>query len=74
MSQTATLTWFARHELNLIWRDWVSIMTAGKRRREPLVAFGLVVLAVVAHAFAYHFIGRFFDTSSGADLQAGSCS
>ena len=71
MSQTATLTWFARHELNLIWRDWVSIMTAGKRRREPLVAFGLVVLAVVAHLFAYHFIGRFFDPASGTELRAG---
>ena len=29
----ATLTWFASHELRLGWRDWVSLMTAGRRSR-----------------------------------------
>jgi ABC-2 type transport system permease protein len=41
MSQPATLTWFARHELALVWRDFLSMMTAGKRSREPLVALAL---------------------------------
>ncbi len=27
------LRWFARHEFRLFWRDWTSMMTAGKRRR-----------------------------------------
>ena len=53
MSQPATLTWFARHELCLVWRDWLSMMTAGKRGRERLVAFGIVLIAVLAHLLAF---------------------
>ena len=53
MSQPATLTWFARHEFNLMWRDWVSLMTAGKRGREPILAGVAVVFAVLVHLLAY---------------------
>ena len=28
MTQAASLTFFARHELRLAWRDWLSMMTA----------------------------------------------
>ena len=28
MSQPGTLTWFARHEFGLAWRDWLSLLTA----------------------------------------------
>ena len=52
-SRPATLAWFARHEIALVWRDWLSMMTAGKRRREPLVAVALLVFAGLAHLLAY---------------------
>ena len=56
MSRPATLLWFARHELRLVWRDWLSMMTAGKRSREPLVA--LTGLSrpdrVHTHLFSFH--------------------
>ena len=51
--QPATLTWFARHELSLAWRDGWSMMTAGKRGREPIVAAALVVFAALMHLLAY---------------------
>ncbi len=51
--QPATLTWFARHELSLAWRDWLSMMTAGKRGREPIVAVAAAVFAVLMHLLAY---------------------
>ena len=28
MSSTAALTWFARHEIRLAWREWLAMMTA----------------------------------------------
>ena len=56
MSRPASLTWFARHELSLVWRDWVSLMTAGKRKREPLVAAAIIVFAGFAHLMAYFLV------------------
>ena len=34
MIRSGSLAWFARHELRLAWRDWISMMTAGDRRRK----------------------------------------
>lgn len=49
----ATLTWFARHEINLAWREWVAMMTGGRRERGiGLVVFLLIVVAVL-HLMAY---------------------
>ena len=31
VSRPDTLVWFAGHELRLGWRDWLSLMTAGRR-------------------------------------------
>ena len=56
MSQPATLTWFARHEIYLLWRNWLSLMTAGKRRREPVLVIVAVVFAVLIHLLAYYLI------------------
>ncbi len=45
---------FARHELRLAWREWLSLMTAGKRSREALaLAVGALFLAgLLAMAYA----------------------
>ena len=61
MSQPATLTWFARHELNLVWRDWLSMMTAGRRRRERMVALGIIVFAGLVHLLAYAIVAPFAE-------------
>ena len=34
MNSTANLTWFARHELTLAWRDWAQMMAGGRTTRE----------------------------------------
>lgn len=49
----ATLTWFARHELQLAWRDWAAMMAGARTTRERLVT--LIVLCFVAglHWIAY---------------------
>jgi ABC-2 type transport system permease protein len=58
VSQPGTLAWFARHELRLAWRDWLSMMTAGKVGREPLVALGLLAFAAILHLIAYAMVSR----------------
>jgi ABC-2 type transport system permease protein len=61
MNSTATLAWFARHELRIAWRDWLGMMTSGRRSRRIGVVVGLVIVAVVMHLLAYAVIGRAAD-------------
>ena len=53
MSAPATLTWLAGHELRLGWRDWVALMTAGRRSRARTVAIALAGFGAFMHLFAY---------------------
>jgi len=59
MSRPATLTWFAHHESRLAWRDWLAMMTAGRRRRVRTVAIALLVFVTFMHFVAYSMVGRF---------------
>jgi ABC-2 type transport system permease protein len=58
MSSAAALTWFARHEFRLASREWLAMMTGGRRKRKRAV-IGLVIFAVILHLPAYAVIGRF---------------
>ncbi|MEO1694463.1 MAG: permease, partial [Pseudomonadota bacterium] len=51
--QPGSRAWFARHEMQLAWRDWVSMMTAGKRMRERVALVGVLVFIAGLHALAY---------------------
>ena len=57
MIRPASFLWLARHEIRLSWRDWVGLMTGGRRGRAPIVALVILVVAVVMHLLAYHLIG-----------------
>jgi len=61
MSPAADLGWFARHELRLAWREWVAMMTAGRKGRKRAALIGLFALAAIMHLPAYAVIGRFAD-------------
>jgi hypothetical protein len=67
VSEPATLTWLAGHELKLGWRDWVSLMTAGRRSRARTVAVALVVFAAFMHLFAYWIVAGYADATVAAD-------
>ncbi|MGH6673590.1 MAG: permease [Xanthobacteraceae bacterium] len=54
-----TATWFAQHESRLVWRDWQSMITAGRRDRLRLVAIGVVGFVVLMHFVAYWMVGRY---------------
>ena len=62
-----SLPWFANHELRLAWRDFLSMMTAGRRGRERIVALALTIFIVFAHVLAWFFVARYVDVSTGPD-------
>ena len=64
---TTALTWFARHEIRLAWREWLAMMTAGRRGRTRAAIIGLIVLAAFLHLPAYAVIGRFADLQMPLD-------
>src|SRR5271154_6740192 len=59
MIHPGTTVWFARHESRLAWRDWLSMMTAGRGARVRTVAIGFVAFIIFMHAVAYFVVGPF---------------
>ncbi|RXH22942.1 permease [Bradyrhizobium nanningense] len=59
MSSATALSWFARHELRLAWREWFAMMTGGRRKRTRAAIIGLVCFAALLHLPAWAVIGRF---------------
>jgi ABC-2 type transport system permease protein len=64
---SAALTWFARHELRLASREWLAMMTGGRRGRKRAAVIGLIVFAAIMHLPAYAVIGRFADLQAPLD-------
>jgi ABC-2 type transport system permease protein len=67
MTSSAALTWFARHEIRLAWREWMAMMTAGRRWRRRSAAIVLIVFVAIMHLPAYAVIGRFADLQEPLD-------
>jgi ABC-2 type transport system permease protein len=61
MSAASGIVWFVRHEVRLAWREWVAMLTGGRRGRKRAAVIGLVVFAALMHLPAYAVIGRFAD-------------
>jgi ABC-2 type transport system permease protein len=53
MTQPGTTTWFLRHELRLAWRDWIWLLSGGRRRRLYAVALGTAAFVAFLHLLAY---------------------
>ncbi len=66
MNQATTLTWFARHEIRLAWREWLAMMT-GRRGRKRAAVIGLMIFAAILHLPAYAVIGGFADLRAPLD-------
>ena len=67
MSHPASLTFLAHHEFRLAWRDWWSMLTAGKPRRIRFVAFALVAFALFMHLVAFSIVAKFAEIAPDAD-------
>jgi ABC-2 type transport system permease protein len=66
MNSAASLSWFARHEIRLAWREWLAMMTGGRRKRKRAV-IGLIAFAAIMHLPAYAVIGRFAGLQAPLD-------
>jgi ABC-2 type transport system permease protein len=67
MTSSAALTWFARHEIRLAWREGIAMMTAGRRFRKRSTVIWLTVFVALMHLAAYAVIGRFADLERPLD-------
>jgi ABC-2 type transport system permease protein len=70
MMRGATLTWFARHELRLAWREWLGMITGGRRRRTHAAIIGLLIFGAVMHLPAWAVVGRYADLKPPLDKTA----
>jgi hypothetical protein len=70
MNQVASLTWFARHELNLAWRDWIGLMSGGRKLKDRAVLIGMAVFALALHGVAYAVLSPFFKAGGAVDIAA----
>src|SRR6476659_8218830 len=67
MSSATDLAWFARHEIRLAWREWLAMMTGGRRGRKRAALIGLIAFAAIMHLPAYVVLGRFADLEMPLD-------
>jgi ABC-2 type transport system permease protein len=67
MTSTASVTWFARHEIRLAWRDWLAMLRGGRPARARKVVIALVIFTALMHLLAFTVVGRFADVSATAD-------
>ena len=62
-----SLNWFARHEARLIWRDFSSMLTAGRPHRIAGVIGVIAVLVAGLHALANFLLAPYLTSGIGAD-------
>ncbi len=63
-----SLRWFARHEMTLAWRDWVQLMSGGRRLTDRAVFIGMALFAVGLHAVAYALLAPQFAVADRLGL------
>ena len=64
------LGWFARHEIRLAWREWLAMMTGGRRGRRRAMIVGLLAFGILLHVPAYAVIGRYATLEAPLDRSA----
>ncbi len=67
MTHAASTTWLAHHEFRLAWRDWWSMLTAGKPHRTRVVVIAMLVFAAVMHLIAFSIVAKFAEIDPDAD-------
>jgi ABC-2 type transport system permease protein len=67
MTPSASVMWFAGHEVRLAWREMLGMLTAGRRWRPRSVSLLLIVFVIFLHLPAYAVVGRFADVQTPLD-------
>jgi ABC-2 type transport system permease protein len=61
---------FARHEVRLLWRDWLAMMSARRRGQDRTVVAIVLVLVAGVHLIAYGMVAQFAQMTADADTLA----
>lgn len=67
ITQTATLSWFARHEARLAWRDWTMLMSGGRKLKDRAIVIGMAMFALGLHGIAYVVLASHLHGQTMAD-------
>ena len=59
IASPGSAVWFARHEWRLAWRDWVAMMSGGRRRRLRRAVIAITIFVIFMHFVAYWMVGRY---------------
>ena len=62
-----SIVWFAQHELKLGWRDWVAMMTGGRRTRSVGLVIFLASVVIILHLMAFGLVGRWAARGVASD-------
>jgi ABC-2 type transport system permease protein len=58
-----TVLWFAGHEWRLAWRDWIAMMSGGRRQRLRRAAIAIAIFVSFMHLVAYWMVGAYADAA-----------
>jgi ABC-2 type transport system permease protein len=67
VTAAASISFLAHHEFRLSWRDWWSMLTAGKRHRTRVVVLAIAAFAVLMHFIALAVVGNFASIEPDTD-------
>jgi len=67
VSRPDTLVWLGEHEFRLGWRDWIAMMTAGRRTRARTFTIAFLVFGAFMHLFAYWIVAGYADAGITSD-------
>ena len=67
MSHPASLTFLAHHEFRLAWRDWWSMLTAGRAHRARVVILAMVAFGLFMHLVAFSIVAKFAEVEPDTD-------
>lgn len=68
MTGPGSLAWMARHELTLSWRDFLTMMTAGRRSREMAAIIIALAAAALLHLLAWTLVSPAIGTGDRSDI------
>jgi ABC-2 type transport system permease protein len=67
VSHPASLTFLAHHEFRLAWRDWWSMLTAGRAHRARVVVLAMVAFGLFMHLVAFSIVAKFAEIEPDTD-------
>jgi ABC-2 type transport system permease protein len=63
IGSAGTALWFAEHEWRLAWRDWLAMMSGGRRKRLRRAVIAIAIFVSFMHVVAYWMVGPYANAA-----------